>query len=189
MVLFHSSLWLGNIPLYVYRKTQLFLKIKNHQNYGPRPKFQLMFYFLQFSFYLPTNNFIIMLHFKIPNLPVNHFKTLSWSTFSINILIMKYSSVQFSGSVVSDSLRPHESQHTRPPCPSPTSRVYSNSCPSSRWCHPAILSSVVPFSSCPQSFPASGLFQQVNSSCEVAKVLEFQLQHQSFQWTSRTDLL
>ena len=66
--------------------------------------------------------------------------------------------VQFSRSVVSDSLRPHESQHARPPCPSPTPRVYSNSCPSSRWCHPAISSSVVPFSSCPQSLPASGSF-------------------------------
>ena len=68
------------------------------------------------------------------------------------------SSVQFSHSVVSDSLRPHESQHTRPPCPSPTPRVYSNSSPSSRWRHPAISSSVVPFSSCPQSLPASGSF-------------------------------
>ena len=66
---------------------------------------------------------------------------------------------QFSHSVVSDSLRPHESQHARPPCPSPTPRVHSNSCPSSRWCHPAISSSVVPFSSCPQSLPASGTFQ------------------------------
>ena len=65
------------------------------------------------------------------------------------------SSVQ---SVMSDSLWPHESQHARPPCPSPTPRVYSNSCPSSQWCHPAISSSVVPFSSCPQSLPASGSF-------------------------------
>ena len=65
---------------------------------------------------------------------------------------------QFSRSVMSDSLRPHESQHTRPPCPSPTPRVYPKSCPSSRWCHPAISSSVVPFSSCPQSFPASRSF-------------------------------
>ena len=63
-------------------------------------------------------------------------------------------SVQFSHSVVSDSLRPHESQHARPPCPSPTPRVHSNSCPLSRWCHPATSSSVVPFSSCPQSLPA-----------------------------------
>ena len=68
------------------------------------------------------------------------------------------SSVQFSRSVVSDSLRPHESQHIRPPCPSPTPRVYLNSCPSSRWWHPAISSSVIPFSSCSQSLPASGSF-------------------------------
>ena len=65
---------------------------------------------------------------------------------------------QLSCSLMSDSLRPHESQHARPPCPSPTPRVYSNSYPSSWWCHPAILSSVVPFSSCPQSLPASGSF-------------------------------
>ena len=67
-----------------------------------------------------------------------------------------FSSVQFSCSVVSYSLQPHESQHTRPPCPSPTPRVHPNSCVLSRWCHPAISSSVVPFSSCPQSLPASG---------------------------------
>ena len=60
---------------------------------------------------------------------------------------------------MSDSLWPHESQHTRPPFPSPIPRVYSNSCPLSRWCHPTISSSVIPFSSCPQSFPASGSFQ------------------------------
>ena len=66
------------------------------------------------------------------------------------------SSVQFSPSVVTDSLRPHESQHARPPCPSPTPGVHSDSCPLSRWCHPAISSSVVPFPSCPQSLPASG---------------------------------
>ena len=64
------------------------------------------------------------------------------------------SSVQFSHSVMSDSLQPHELQHGRPPCPSPTPGVHSNSRPLSRWCHPAILSSVVPFSSCPQSLPA-----------------------------------
>ena len=65
-------------------------------------------------------------------------------------------SVQFSHSVMSDSLWPHESQHARPPCPSPTPGVHSNSCPLSQWCHPTISSSVVPFSSCPQSLPASG---------------------------------
>ena len=68
-----------------------------------------------------------------------------------------FSSVQFSRSVVSNSLRPHESQHARPPCPSPAPGVHSDSCPSSLWCHPAISSSVIPFS-CPQSFPASGSF-------------------------------
>ena len=67
-------------------------------------------------------------------------------------------SVQFSHSVMSDSLWPHESQHARPPCPSPTPRVHPNSCPLSWWCHPTISSSLVPFSSCPQSFPASGSF-------------------------------
>ena len=67
-------------------------------------------------------------------------------------------SVQFSCSVVSDSLRPHELQHARPPCPSPTPGVHSNSRPLSWWCHPAISSSVVPFSSCPQYLPASGSF-------------------------------
>ena len=70
----------------------------------------------------------------------------------------KFCSVQSSRSVVSDSLRPHESQHARPPCPSPTPWVYPNSCPSSWWCHPAVSSSVIPFSSCPQSLPASGSF-------------------------------
>ena len=65
---------------------------------------------------------------------------------------------QFSCSVVSDSLQPHESQHARPPCPSPTPGLHPNSCPSSRWCHPAISSSVIPFSFCPQSLPASGSF-------------------------------
>ena len=67
-------------------------------------------------------------------------------------------SVQFSRSVVSYSLRPHESQHARPPCPSPTPGVHSDSYPSSQWCHPAISSSVIPFSSCPQSLPASESF-------------------------------
>ena len=69
------------------------------------------------------------------------------------------SSVQFSHSIVSDSFWPQEPQHTRPPCPSPTPGVYPNSYPLSRWCHTTILSSVIPFSSCLQSFPASGSFQ------------------------------
>ena len=71
----------------------------------------------------------------------------------------RLSSVQFNCSVVSDCLQPHGPQHARPPCPSPTPGVYSNSCPLSRWCHPTISSSVALFSSCLQSFPASGSFQ------------------------------
>ena len=71
---------------------------------------------------------------------------------------VQFSSVQFSSSLVSDSLQPHESQHARPPCPSPTPGVHSDSCPSSRSCHPVISSSVVPFCSCPESFPASESF-------------------------------
>ena len=98
------------------------------------------------------------------------------------------SSVQFSCSVLSDSLRPHELQHTRPPCPTPIPGAYPNSCPLSQSCHPTISSSVIPFSSCPHS-QHQGLFKWVHSSYLVAKVLEFQLQHQSYQWTLRTDLL
>ena len=71
---------------------------------------------------------------------------------------IQLSSVQFSRLVVSDSLRTHELQHARPPCPSTTPKVHLNSCPSSQWCHPAISSSVIPFSSCPQSLPTSGSF-------------------------------
>ena len=102
---------------------------------------------------------------------------------------LQFSSVQFSHSVVSDSLWPHESQHARPPCPSQTPKVYSNTCPSSRWCHPAISSSVVPLSSCPQSLPATGSFPMSQLFAWGAKVLKFKLQHQSLQWTPRTDLL
>ena len=75
-----------------------------------------------------------------------------------NLYTTPFSSVHFSSSVVSDSLQPHESQHARPPCPSPTPGVHPNSCSSSWWCHTAISSSVVPFSSCPQLLPASGSF-------------------------------
>ena len=96
------------------------------------------------------------------------------------------SSVQFSSSVVSDSLRRHEPQHARPPCPSPTPRGYRNSCPLSQWCYPTISFSVVPFSSCPQSFPASGSFP-MSRLFPSAKVLE--LYHQSFQLIFRVDFL
>ena len=82
----------------------------------------------------------------------------SWDFHQKSIILIG-SSVQFSLSVVSDSLRPHGPQHASPPCPSPTPGVHPNPCPLSWWCHPTISSSVVPFSSCPQSFPAWGSFQ------------------------------
>ena len=84
---------------------------------------------------------------------------------------LQFSSVQFSSSIVSDSLRPHESQHARPPCPSPSPGVRPNSCPSSGWCHPAISPSVVPFSSCPpasESFPMSQFFTWGGQSTGVS---------------------
>ena len=90
-----------------------------------------------------------------------------WATFT---------SLQVSHSVMSDFLWPHGLQHARPPCPSPSPAVYSNSCQLSWWCHPTISTSAVPFSSCLQSFPASGSFKWVSSSHQMAKVLEFQLQ-------------
>ena len=99
------------------------------------------------------------------------------------------SSFQFSYSITSDYLRPHGLQHPNLPCPSPTPRVNSNSCPFSQWCHAA----THPLSSpLPPAFNLSqhqGLFKWVGSSHQVAKILEFQIQHQSFQWTPRTDLL
>ena len=85
-------------------------------------------------------------------------KLEDWDWHIYIVYMYLFSSVQFIRSVVSDSLRPHESQHARPPCPSPFPGVHSNSSPSSLWCHPAISSSVVPFSSCPQSLPASESF-------------------------------
>ena len=81
-----------------------------------------------------------------------------WSVNLNGYLLLLLSSVQFTCSVVSNSLQPHGVQHARPPCPSPTPGVHSNSCPLSWWCHPTISSSVVPFASCLQSFPASGSF-------------------------------
>ena len=99
------------------------------------------------------------------------------------------SSVQFSHSVVSDSLRPHESQHTRPPCPSPTPRVYSNSCASSRWCHPATSYFVVPYSSCSQSLPASGSFPMSQLFAGGGQSIGVSALASVLQWTPRTGLL
>ena len=117
------------------------------------------------------------------------FLVLDWVTWPSPSHSQPLSSVQLSRSVVSDYLRPHGLQHTRLPCPSPTPGAYPNSCTLSRWYHPTISSSVIPFSSHLQSFPASGSFPMSQSLHQVAKVLEFQLQHQSFQWIFRTDFL
>ena len=104
-------------------------------------------------------------------------------TFKINFK----SKYQLS-SVVSDSLRPHGLQHTRPLCPSPTPEACSNSCPSHQWCHPTISYSVISFSSHLQSFPASGSFQ-MSQFFASGDHWSFQLQHQSFQWILSTDFL
>ena len=85
--------------------------------------------------------------------------TLRFSSWAVLFFPIQFSSVQFSCSVMSDYMGPHELQHARPPYPSPTAIVYPNPCLLSRWCHPTISSSIVPFSSCPQSLPASGFFQ------------------------------
>ena len=112
--------------------------------------------------------------------------------------LKQLSSVQFSPSVMSDSLRPHRLQHARPPCPSPTPRVYSNSCPLSQWCHPTISSSVIPFSSCLQSFLASRSLQisqfftsggqsiGVSASASVLPGLIFWFDLLAVHWTLRS---
>ena len=119
-----------------------------------------------------------------------------WPAFSMLLLSMAnkmikstFSSVQFSCSAMSDSLWPHGLQHARPPCPSPTPGVCSDSCTLSRWCHPTISSSVVSFSPAPNPSQHQDLFKWVSSSHQVANVLEFRLPHQSFQWIFRTDFL
>ena len=100
-----------------------------------------------------------------------------------------FSSVQFSHSVMSNSLWPHGLQQARPPCPSHIPGVFSNSCPLSQWYHPTSPSSVIAFSSPLQSFPAAGSFQISQFFTLSGQILEFQLQRQSFRWTPRTDLL
>ena len=97
--------------------------------------------------------------------------------------------IQFSHSVVSDSLWPHELQHARPPCPSPPPSVYSNSCPLSQWCHPTISSSVVPFPSCLQSFPASGSFPVSQFFASGGQSTGVSASASVILWIFRTDFL
>ena len=108
------------------------------------------------------------------------------NSLSICMHLLSSSSAQFSYSGMSNYLWPHGLQHTRLPCPSPAPGACSNSCPSRGWCHPAISFSVIPFSSCLNLSQHQGLFRCVSSSHQVARVLDFQLQHQSFQWLFRT---
>ena len=134
---------------------------------------------------------------------INYSSMIEWfeikehDTFSFVLLkialaiwgfFVQLSSVQFSCSVMSNSATPWTAAH-QAALSITNSQIYPNSCPLSRWCHLTISSSVVPFSSHPQSFPASGSFQWVSSSCQVVKLLEFQLQHQSFQWIPRNDFV
>ena len=135
--------------------------------------------FMSIELVMLSNNLILYHPFLLPSIFPNKrvFSTESGLPIS-----------QFGHSVVSSSLRPHELQHARPPCPSPTPAVHPNPCSLSQWCHPTISSSVIPFFSCPQSFPASGSFPVSQFFTSGGKVLEFQLQHQSCQWTPRTDL-
>ena len=116
----------------------------------------------------------------------------SWSSESQShlwVINYVFCSVKFSHSVVSHSLQPHGLHYARPPCPSSTPRVYSNSGPLSRRCHSTISPLVILFSSCLQSFPASGSFQMRQFFASGSQVFKFQLQHQSFQWILRTDFL
>ena len=158
------------------------------------PSVHLLTYFSFPCLLIPTFPFIYSYLLLRPNIwncsSALRLCSIIVSITIINIVFNAYS-VQFSCSVVSKSLWPHEPQHARPPCPSLTPGVHPNPCLLSRWCHPTISSSVIPFSSCPQSFPASGSFQmsQCFASGGHQVVLESQLQHPSFQWTLRTDLL
>ena len=118
-------------------------------------------------------------HFSLVPPPLSSLFIGCGSTFCVSASAMinfGHESVQFSCSVMSDSLWPHGLQHSRLPCPWPTPGAYSNSCPSRPWCHPTISSSVVPFSSCFQSFPASGSFPMSRLFAkEVTKILELQV--------------
>ena len=156
---------------------------------------------LRWNFYYNQENFLHLffivhmwklpllctMSFSVSSLIQHFFNSDLWLGVSPPAGQAGFSSGQFTCSVTSDSLQPHVPQHDRPPCPSPTPGVYSILCPLSRWCHPTIM-----LSPSPPAFNLSqhqGLFQWVSSSHQVAKVLEFQLQHQSFQWIFRTDLL
>ena len=126
---------------------------------------------------------LYLLHWQLGSLqvappsPQDVSKRYSFTNFCSN----SCGSVQFSCAIVSNSLQPRGLQHTRLPCPSPTPGACSNSCPSSQWCHSTISSFVIPFSSCLQSFPASGSFPRSQFFTSGGQSIRVQLQHQSFQ--------
>ena len=126
-----------------------------------------------YTYYYPSPQFLELQKFKKTVLK-QHIYVLKKKKQKLHEIILLQVSVQFIHSVVSNSLQPHGLQRTRLPCPPPTPSAYSNSCPSSQWCHPTIPPCVIPFSSRLQSFPASGSFPMISSSHQVAKVLELQ---------------
>ena len=143
-------------------------------------------------FYFVAIKFILTINICQCRIFVSEFQWTSQDFLTSSLpsrvfLRAEISSVQFSHSVVSDSLWPHGLWHARPPCLSPTPGVYSNSCPLSQWYHPTISSSLVPFSSHLQSFPGSFPVSQFFAS--GGQIVLFQLQHHSFQCIFRTDLL
>ena len=140
------------------------------------------FYLLIFGNISLQEDFSLIPH---PNPVLKDFIVLFYSLNSKLINLVS----SFSHSVVSDSLRPHELQHTRPPCPSSTPRVYSNPCSSSQWCHPAISSSVIPFSSCPQSIPASGSFPMSELFIAGGQSIGVSASTSVLPMNTRTDLL
>ena len=140
----------------VSRKTKPWLKVWNFLTCTTLSSKERSLIFYNIYTLLNTRD-RILISVKIIKIPTN-FDALLRICFKEIIQHNKAQFGQFSRPVVSNSLRPHESQHTRLPCPSPTPGVHPNSWALSRWCHPAMSSSVVPFSSCPQSFPASGSF-------------------------------
>ena len=175
----------------VSRKTKPWLKVWNFLTCTPLSSKERSLIFYNIYTLLNTRD-RILISVKIIKIPTN-IDALLRICFKEIIQHNKAQFGQFSLPVVSNSLRPHESQHTRLPCPSPTPGVHPNSWALSRWCHPAMSSSVVPFSSCPQSFPASGSFPmsqlfawggQSNGVSALASVLPVITQDWSpLEWT------
>ena len=158
---FNTPIWTDNHQVYLEQKTRKSLEILAS---------------LDWSF--PRG--VILKYYEVHKYKTHSSLSIYLYLNSTSFFLIQFSSVQFSRSVVSDTLRSHGLQHARLSCASPTPGAYSNSHPSHWWCHPTS-SSVVLFSSSPKPSQHQGFFQWVNSSHEVAKVLDFQLQYQSFQ--------